>query len=156
LGNDSGDNVGNRDVDLFAIRPTSNGVLEIDVNSFSDDAITDPVNTVLKLFDGHGTVLASNEGVDGPDPLIRISLPTNRLYYVGVSGSGNSSYDPHVLGSGSPGEMGSYEVSVRMLSSSATQSFWDDQIGAPSIKTLSLGAQVQASLGADGALVRGK
>ena len=91
--------VGNRDVDLFKIQPGSDGVLELNVDSYSIPANATPVNTVLRLFDGHDTVLATVDDVTGPDPLLRISVPKNRIYYVGVSGYPNTDYDPIVGGS---------------------------------------------------------
>ncbi|HMB95414.1 MAG TPA: pre-peptidase C-terminal domain-containing protein, partial [Tepidisphaeraceae bacterium] len=156
IGTDGSDNVGDRDVDMFAITPTTTGLLQIDVNSFSIPNNPNPVNTVLALFDGHGTPLATSDDVNGPDPELRISVPKNRTYYVAVSGFGNSSYDPTILGSGTQGETGDYQLSITTQSTSIVPQIFDDEIGAPNIKTVSDGSQINANLGMDDAgLVRG-
>ncbi len=155
IGSDLGDNVGDRDVDMFRITLTTDGLLEINVDSYSLSGNANPVNSVLKLFDGHGMLLASSDDVNGPDPLIRIRVPKNRAYYVGVSGYGNASYDPFVLGSGSPGQTGSYQIHMQIRSKSLVSRLWDDRIGAGNVKALSLGSRLNGNLGMDGSLVRG-
>lgn len=155
LGADFGEEVGDRDVDIFKLRPTANGILEIAVSSYSDSGNTSPVDTVIKLFDGTGALLASSNDVNGPDPLLQISVPKNRNYYVAVAGKGNDSFDPFVLGSGSPGAVGNYFISMQLRSSSLASSLQDDRIGDGAVRTVTLGELVAGSVGADSGFARG-
>ncbi|HVT89233.1 MAG TPA: S8 family serine peptidase [Tepidisphaeraceae bacterium] len=156
LGSDGATDVGDHDVDLYAIRPNKDGILDIRVDSYALSGNSNPANTVLRLFDGYGTVWASSDDANGADPEIKISVPKNRTYYVGVSGFGNGSYDPNVLGSGSPGAVGDYQLNINLLSKALLPTLWDDQIGAASIKSISIGSKITANLGSDDSgLVRG-
>ncbi len=156
IGKDGAQDVGDHDVDLFSVTPVSDGLLEIDVNSYSITGNSDPVNSVLRVFDSTGKLLASDDDTNGPDPFLRISVKAGQTYYFGLSGFGNGSYDPSVLGSGSPGDTGDYQFSTRLLSTSKVSALWDDKIGSSAIKTLKLGSQINASVGMDnGGLVRG-
>ncbi len=155
IGTDLGEQVGDRDVDIFRIKPTTNGILEIDIDSFSLSGNSTPVDAVLRLFDGNGTLLATSDDVDGPDPILQISVPKNRDYYIGVSGKGNASYDPFVLGSGSPGETGTYQLSVRVRSASSSASLSDDAIGNAAIQNITFGNRQIGTIGMDDGFVRG-
>lgn len=156
IGTDLGQQVGDRDVDIFRIRPTTDGILQIDVDSFSLSGNSDTVDAVLRLFDANGTLLATSDDVSGPDPILQISVPKNRDYYIGVSGKGNASYDPFVLGSGSPGQTGSYQLSVQVRSSSVASSLSDDTIGSAAIRSISFGNRQIGNIGMDEGFVRGK
>jgi hypothetical protein len=156
IGTDLGQDVGDRDVDIFRIRPTTAGLLEIDVDSFSMGGNPTPVDTVLRLFDGNGVLLATSDDVKGPDPLLQISVPKNRNYYVAVSGKGNANYDPFVLGSGSPGETGTYQLSVRVRPASAVTQLSNDTITSGRVGNVSFGDRLIGNIGMDDGLVRGR
>ena len=72
-----------------------------------------------------------------------------------ISGKGNDSFNPFILGSGSPGPTGIYNINIRSLAASAGDSLRDDTISSAAVQTLSLGSTISASLGYDTSLVRG-
>ena len=103
---------GRRDVDLYRIRLAAGQFLmvDIDARSLSDSST---LNSYLRLFDSRGRQLAANNDDD-----IDVSLDSRLVfvarkagtYFVGVSGFGNSAYNPSRAGSGRAGSTGVYQV----------------------------------------------
>jgi len=155
IGVDMGTNVGDRDVDILKFRPTTNSITEIRADSFGLAGNTDTVDLVLTLFDGTGAKLAQVDNVNGADPLIRMILPKNRDYYAAFSGKGNESYDPFILGSGSPGDTGTYNINIRLLSTSLESSMTDNTISSGAVKTVALGSTIPAAIGQDDGFING-
>ena len=149
IGFDGTTGVGDRDVDLLRIRPTTAGILEVRGDSFSLPGNSDPVDLIITLFDSTGTRLAQVDDVNAADPVLWISLPPNADYYVGFSGKGNDSYDPFILGSGSSGDTGEYQIYIRLRPSGDAAQLSDNTIGAGATRTLALGSTVAASIGLD-------
>lgn len=102
--------VGDTDVDLFRIDVLSPGTIEI--STYNDPDISNPVDTFLRLFSEDGRELAhDDDSAGGPFSRLRGSI-TPGVYYVGVSGYGNASYNPTVAGSGTRGDTGMYALSI--------------------------------------------
>jgi subtilisin family serine protease/Ca2+-binding RTX toxin-like protein len=156
IGSDFGTSVGDRDVDMFALRMPSGGILEIDVDSFSIPGNNDTVDAVIKLFDASGNPLASSDDIDGPDPLLQVAVTAGQTLYAAVSGKGNTSYDPFLLGSGTSGDDGFYTVSISVRPTSIAPSLRDDQIGDGAIASITPGAALRGEIGMDGGFVRGQ
>ena len=149
--------VGDRDVDVLRLRPTTDGILEIRADSFGLAGNTDPLDTLITLFDGAGAKLAQLDDTStGGDPVLRISVPKNRDYYAAFSAKGNDSFDPFILGSGSSGATGTYEINVRTVSASAATTLRDDTISSGGVRAVTLGTSFAASVGYDDTLVRGE
>ncbi|WP_428938402.1 S8 family serine peptidase [Fontivita pretiosa] len=155
VGADGGEPVGDRDVDFFRVQPDESGILEINVDSYSLAGNPSPVNAVLRLFASDGRLLASSDDIDGPDPLLRAPVVGGQVYFIGVSGAGNDNYDPQLLGSGSPGTVGDYRISMRLRPRSIVARLWDDRLDAPAVRSIQLNSALTANLGMDLALVRG-
>jgi subtilisin family serine protease/Ca2+-binding RTX toxin-like protein len=156
LGFDFGSTVGDRDVDLLKVRPDSTGILEVNVDSYSIANNTDTVDTVITLYDAQGNKLASIDDVNGsPDPLLQMALAPNADYYVAISGKGNDTYDPFILGSGSVGDTGQYQVSIRLRPASDGESLSDGRMNRAPLRSVSVGSSVSASVGYDNAYVVG-
>jgi len=147
IGADGGEPVGDRDVDLFRVQPDESGILEINLDSYSLAANPSPVNTVLRLFASDGRLLASSDDIDGPDPLLRAAVVGGQVYFVGVSGAGNDNYDPQLLGSGSPGAVGDYRISMRLRPRSIVARLWDDRLDAQAVRSIQLNSALTANLG---------
>lgn len=148
--------VGDRDVDVLKVRPTADGVLEISSQSLSISDNVASVDTVITLFDGAGAKLAQIDDLpNSADPTLHISVPKNRDYYVAFSAKGNDSFNPYILGSGSPGATGNYLINVRTIGAGAAASLQDDTISAAAVQGISLGSTLVGSLGYDTSLVRG-
>ncbi len=146
--------VGDRDVDMVKIQPTADGILEIDIDSFSIFDVDTAVDTVLYLFDGDGNLLAVSDDTDattlgGLDPLLRYRVKAGETYYAAVVGFGNEGFDPYLLGSGSSGETGSYEYNQQLLPLSEEGSFIDNAIGDGAVRTIGVGANLDESIGDD-------
>ncbi len=104
---------GNKDVDMYAVRPGEAMVVRADI----DAAVSGSnLNSVLRLFDADGNELTFNMDVgSGTDSYIEFSLAAGGTYYIGVSGFGNISYDPSVAGSGSVGSVGNYLLTLSLV-----------------------------------------
>lgn len=156
IGSDFGTNVGDRDVDMFALQAPSGGILEIDVDSFAIVGNSDTVDAVIRLFDADGSPLASSDDIDGPDPLLQVAVSAGQTLYAAVSGKGNTGYDPFLLGSGTSGDDGFYTVSISVRPSSLATSLRDDQVADGAIASISPGATLRGEIGMDGGFVRGQ
>lgn len=113
-----GDNTGidpELDVDLFAVELTAGEVLTVDVDAEINGSLLD---SVVRIFDANGQEIAFND--DGfasdeyytYDSFLEFIAETSGTYYIGVSGYGNSIYDPLVEGSGDFGSTGEYSLEV--------------------------------------------
>jgi len=99
------------DVDLFRIDMPRGGLITAAVTAEALPTPS-PLDAVLRLFDGNGTELAINDQFNGDDPLIDFFVPSAGVFYVGVSGFGNSAYSPVLAGSGSSQSLGVYDLDV--------------------------------------------
>lgn len=108
--------VGDLDIDFVKIRSATAGILEIDIDSYENTEITNPVDTVISIFDAQGNLLAENDDTNGVDPLLPYQIAADTDYFVAISGYGNSNFNPLKLGSGTPGDTGEYIFNSRLLS----------------------------------------
>ena len=150
--------VGDRDVDFIKLNAPAAGILKIDIDS-NDNAsdISDSVDTTVRLFDGEGKLLAFQE--DGPDgtedPLLYYEVDAGTDYYLAVSGAGNDTFDPFLLGSGGQGDTGEYRFSAELLPPSQAAALTDDTSADGGVKDLTVGQQAAGQLGEDNGFVRG-
>ncbi|MCS6959250.1 MAG: PPC domain-containing protein [Pseudanabaenaceae cyanobacterium SKYGB_i_bin29] len=104
---------GGRDRDLYSLEMSAGDrlVLRIDTPPLSD------LDSVLRVFDAGGRELAFNDddpGRNSQDSLLEFVAPVSGRFFVGVSDFANNAYDPLVLGSGRPGNTGSYRLTVTL------------------------------------------
>lgn len=90
----------NRDVDLYKIIGVPGSTFTV---TTSQPSVGGSMNTLLRLFDSAGAQVAVNDDFEGLYSQINYTFPTAGAYYVGVSGAGNTSYNPGVAGSGVAG-----------------------------------------------------
>ncbi len=106
-------NISSGDVDLYQVQLNAGNSLNASVDA--SGTIGSSLDSYLRLFDSSGTqVAADDDGGPGSDSLIaNFQVPTTGTYYLGVSGFGNSSYNPLVL-SGSGGRTGNYNLNINV------------------------------------------
>jgi hypothetical protein len=93
-----------RDVDLYRLDLNAGDVLSLSLSGLTSR---------LRIFDGNGAQLsAQNYNAAGTTAPLRWVAPAAGSYTLGVSGSGNFSYDPKVAGSGNASSTGAYTFSV--------------------------------------------
>ena len=114
-------NVGtNSDVDMIAFQLDAGGRVTIDVDA---NANSSPLDSVMRIFNSTGQALAYSDDTPAPgesfslDPYLSFTATQAGTYYVGVSGYGNSSYNPNVAGSGSSSQRGNYNLQMSVNSS---------------------------------------
>lgn len=101
---------GRRDVDFFRVNLFAGQRLTIDVAARSL-AAPSTLDSYLRLFDSKGRQIAANDDTSGTsDSSLSFTAPKAGVYYVGVSGSGNTSYKPSRAGSGRTGSTGAYQI----------------------------------------------
>ncbi len=100
---------GVKDVDLYAIQATRGDQIAVTVNATSGSDLA----PYLRLFDSSGNQVATpiSFGTSAGTYLAYTAL-TDGTYYVGVSSTQNTGYNPTVSGSGSGGSVGGYAITV--------------------------------------------
>ncbi|MBD1913906.1 MULTISPECIES: pre-peptidase C-terminal domain-containing protein [unclassified Leptolyngbya] len=155
------------DVDIFQVTLNAGDRLTIDIDTFGyPEDLTD---SVLRLFDENGVEVAFSDDGAAPDELwsydsfINFVATTSGTYYIGVSGYGNSWYDPVTGASGTSGATGNYTLDMTLSvdapiigtpeADSLTGTEFDDTIsglaGADLIAALGGGDEVNAGEGND-------
>ena len=99
---------GVRDVDMLRLEARRGDQITVDVRKTAGSSL----NTYVRLFDASGAHLAANDNFGGTYSLLTYTVLTAGTYYVGISSSGNSFYNPNTAGSGGAGAVGSYTVSI--------------------------------------------
>jgi Ca2+-binding RTX toxin-like protein len=95
------------DIDMGRTDMAKGDVLVFDVNGLEGNG------TVLRLFNSAGTVLGLDDGSGtGDDPELTFVASISQSLYVGISGDGNSIYNPLNGNATLPGSTGDYEVIV--------------------------------------------
>jgi len=103
---------GAKDVDMYRVTLLAGQrfVVDIDARSLSGSSTLD---SYLRLFDASGKQLASNDDYSGSfDSYLVYTARTAGTYYVGVSGYGNSGYNPSRAASGRNGSTGVYQIAL--------------------------------------------
>ncbi|SMP52868.1 pre-peptidase C-terminal domain-containing protein [Neorhodopirellula lusitana] len=96
------------DVDLVSLSVEAGS--QIVVNSNADQI---GVNNIVRFFDADGDeVDAANVTSDVLTGVFTLSAPASGLYYIGVSGPGNETYDPRIEGSTQDSLVGGYALSI--------------------------------------------
>jgi subtilisin-like proprotein convertase family protein len=110
LGNGPG---GNLDVDLYRIDIPRGGLITAEVIA---RRLTNPstLDSVLRLFNANGEVLASNDNFFAQDSYVDFFVATGGTYYIGVSGFGNDDYNVNTVASGASQSLGIYNVNFRV------------------------------------------
>jgi hypothetical protein len=86
------------------------------------------LDSVLRVFDPNGRPFALSDNYDGQDPRLTFQAATSGTYYLGISGAGNTRYDPRVPGSGAGRSAGLYTVSLTRLQAATAAA--PDVVGA--------------------------
>lgn len=108
-----GDGVlGRRDVDIVGFTVGAGGRLTVDLDAKSLPGGS-TLDGYLRVFNASGRAVAFNDDFGGSlDSQVSFTAPAAGTYYVGVSGYGNSAYDPRRPRSGRAGSVGTYSLSV--------------------------------------------
>ena len=102
---------GPRDVDIYAVTLAAGQTLVIDVDARSLSGGS-TLDSFVRLFDATRRQVAANDDSGGSlDSYLAFTARAAGTYYVGVSGYGNSAYNPSRAGSGRVGSTGVYQVS---------------------------------------------
>ncbi len=99
------------DVDLVSMQLDAGTTIVAKASSTVVNSTLDPY---IRLFDSFGTQITANNDFGGSrDSQITFTVPKSGTYYLGISGSTNSRYNPSVAGSGSSGgSTGFYRLTV--------------------------------------------
>lgn len=101
------------DVDLFRVDIPRGGLIRAEI--FAQNRLGgSSLDSYLRLFDGVGNELVSNDQFNGQDSLVDFFVSTGGSYYVGVSGFGNDDYDPTIPGSGQSQSTGVYDLRIEV------------------------------------------
>lgn len=103
-----------RDVDIYRLTLSGPGLITVQVDA-RNLPIPSTLDSVLRLFDASGRELAINDNFNGLDSRLQFFVPAGGRYYVGVSGFGNSAYNPAQVATGTPGgSTGVYNITFHV------------------------------------------
>jgi hypothetical protein len=105
-----------KDVDLFAIEVNAGDILSANVDTAEDSSL----DGFITVFNSAGRLIADNDDVDKPDPLVELNVPRTDTYYVGVSSFENSGYSPQFTDSRAGGSTGDYSIALSVSPASET------------------------------------
>lgn len=97
------------DVDLYSLRLEAGQSLSANIDA---ETLGSTLDSVLRVFDGTGKEIASNDDFDANDPYIELQVQTTGTYYVGVSSYSNFFYDPSIEGIWSGSSSGQYKLRI--------------------------------------------
>lgn len=99
------------DVDMVRVNLNAGDAIQVTVRA---QALGSPLDPVVRLFDSAGVPLGINDNAPGlgRDSRLTFTAPRSGAYFIGVSGAPNTSYDPVVLGFGTVGSTGDYELEI--------------------------------------------
>src|SRR5262249_10945087 len=80
-----------QDVDLYALALASGDRVNVDVAAQS---LGSGLNSALRVFNAAGDQVAFNDDMDGSDPRLTFQAAVAGTYFLGISSSGDVSYDP--------------------------------------------------------------
>ena len=101
---------GSGDVDLFRVSLAAGQQLTADIAA---DTAGSSLDSYLRVFDATGRELASNDDFGGAiDSYLTYTAAAAGTFFVGVSGYGNSAYQPATAGTGRAGSTGSYRLDL--------------------------------------------
>jgi type IV secretory pathway TrbL component len=106
-------------VDLFRVTLAAGQTITIDIDAKTLSGGSS-LDSYLRLFNSAGQQLAANDD-DGSsfDSLLTFRASTAGTYFVGISGYGNSGYNPTRAGSGRAGSTGVYQVQFALTGATA-------------------------------------
>jgi len=110
---------GTRDVDLYRVTLAAGQTITIDIDARTLSGGSS-LDSYLRLFNSAGRQLAANDD-DGSsfDSLLTFRASTAGTYFVGISGYGNSGYNPTRAGSGRAGSTGVYQARFALTAATA-------------------------------------
>ena len=139
-----------RDVDLYAVTLVAGQTLVVDVDARSL-AGGSTLDSYLRVFDSARRQVAVNDDAAGSrDSYLSFTAVTGGTYFVGVSGYGNTAYNPAVAGSGRVGSVGTYEVALLLNAVPAARAAAVRVMGFPDEPTRVVSAAAFATLAMDG------
>ena len=104
--------IADNDVDMYSFYLEAGASVTIATYA---DYYGSTLDSFIRLFDSTGLEIASNDDLDGLGSFIEFTADVSDYYSVGVSGVGNSVYDPLVAGSGSTGaSTGEFDISIEL------------------------------------------
>jgi hypothetical protein len=147
--------VSDKDIDFYGLTSPTNGVFEIDIDSYSLPDNDDVLDSVITVFDQDGNYVAQRDWdfvTDGQwDAKMQFFSSADTTYYVAISGMGNQAFDPFMIGDALPGDMGYYQIKWDVYPEEAYNTLSDNRIGHSGILDLEVGNYLTAEIGYDDA-----
>jgi subtilisin family serine protease len=110
---------GSKDVDLFKVTLAAGQTITIDIDAKTLSGGSS-LDSYVRLFNASGKQIAANDDDRSTyDSLLSVRVATGGTYYVGISGYGNSGYNPTRGGSGRAGSTGVYQVRFALTATTA-------------------------------------
>ena len=103
---------GNRDVDMYRVVVRAGQTLVIDVSGESVGEAS-AVDSYVRVFNAAGVQVRANDNFAGSlDSRVILTPRRTNVFFIGVSGSGNSRYNPRLARNARPGSTGGYQLAL--------------------------------------------
>ncbi len=135
------------DADLFQFSLNKGDVLQVGVSALS---MGSPLESAVRLFDASGNQLAIAAGTPTSDPTLSFQAPANGAYYVGISGSGNVAYNPHLPQSGVDSSVGSFNLQIEVDQLTPVTQEVESNNSIDNANSIALGSSVGGSVSPNG------
>jgi subtilisin family serine protease len=100
------------DVDLFRVQLAAGQKLTVDIDATTLSPASG-LDSYVRIFNAAGQQVAFNDDVGTAlDSFLEYTATAAGTFYVGVSGFGNSAYNPATAGSGTSGSTGNYRLNL--------------------------------------------
>ncbi|HEV3415242.1 MAG TPA: VCBS repeat-containing protein, partial [Pirellulales bacterium] len=142
----SGQIVDPPDADIFSLALNKGDAAQLGINALASGS---PLESRLRLFDAAGNELASN-ATPGSDPSLTYQATSSGIYYVGVSGTANAAYDPHVPRSGMEASVGSFQLNVTVNSPPPVAQEVEPNNTIDDANSIAVGTNVGGNIGTPG------
>ncbi len=137
-----------QDADLFQLQLYKGDVVQVAVNALS---IGSPLDSAVRLFDASGNdVQPAVVGTPTSDPTLTYQALATGTYYVGISGSGNLNYDPHLPQSGVDSSIGSFDLQINVDQSTPVTQEVEPNNTIDDANSIAAGSSVAGSIGPSG------
>ena len=142
----------NLDVDIYRLQVPIGGLITAEVIAKNLQSPSS-LDSYLRLFDAGGNEITANDQFKNTDSFIQFFVTTGGVYYLGVSGFPNTSYNPMLAGSGTSQALGTYNLAVTVDLIEDDVLNFSDTLAAPALVP-DLGTVTDSILVEDGRLVQ--
>ncbi len=143
---------GSKDVDFYFYEPASDGLLDLGLSS-PDGSLVGSLSVWVYDSDLGDTVRLGE--ASGTAPRLITPVTSGQMYFVAVTGKGNSGFSWFATATGAGGDTGNYSLASTLRAKTDVKSLINDSVNTGTPTAISLGQSIGAAIGSDDSYVVG-